>query len=172
MRAVLLYAALVSLCMGQDLAEPEFAGVFFRLDAGKLVPLERQPVNKFHAGFGGKMSGEFPGGKASIRFRTGEPLEFIVRQGIADGDPAGTYHLKKLTADKKKRRYTIMNVERTSLFSATAISGVGLDDVTVTFSRYGTASLKMAVPNLATGEYALGLTFGGQGQAMFCFGVD
>src|ERR1035438_9530168 len=106
----------------ETVVEPEFSGVFFQLDAGKLV-LERQAMGNLHAGaFGGKYTAEFPGGKSPVRFRSGESLKFVVRQ-VADVDPAGTYHLRPLIADKKKRQFIIMSVHLTSPFSATAKVG-------------------------------------------------
>src|ERR1700744_1759183 len=73
----------------QVVAEPEFADVFFRLDAkGGLVPLERQTVViKGQAGgfivMSMKSSSEIPGGQSPIRFRTDEKLDFLVRSVIA-----------------------------------------------------------------------------------------
>ena len=156
----------------ETVLEPEFPDVFFGLDAGKLVPLERQAMGNLHAGaFGGKYTAEFPGGKSPVRFRSGDPLEFVIRR-VADSDPAGMYHLRTLMADKKKRQFIIMSVHLTSPFSATAKFGASEGDVPTTYSRYGASSIKMAVSKLPVGEYALGISFGGTGQAMFCFGVD
>ena len=70
------------------LVEPETAEVFYKLDDGKLIPLERQT-----APIQGRVSGlvvisiksvsEFGGGKATFRFRSDGPLEFVVRSALA-----------------------------------------------------------------------------------------
>jgi hypothetical protein len=68
----------------ETLSEPEFADVFFRLDAGKLVSLERQTaaIQGKASGFiimSTKAASEFPGTKSPVRFRSDQSLDFVVR---------------------------------------------------------------------------------------------
>jgi hypothetical protein len=83
------------------LSEPEFANVFFRLDAGSLVPLERQTasIQGRATGFivmSTKAASEFPGTKSPVRFRSDQPLDFVVRSPIASStvDPSSVYVLQ------------------------------------------------------------------------------
>jgi hypothetical protein len=88
------------------LSEPETLNVFYRLNNGTLVSLERQTttgVQVQHGFMSSKVAGvtEVPGGKSLVRFQTG-PLEFVVAMG---GDPA-VYSLRKLEIKKHKRNDT------------------------------------------------------------------
>jgi hypothetical protein len=89
---------------GQSVAEPDFADVFFGLDAaGKLLPLERQT-----AAIRGKASGfivmsmktvsDYPGPASPIRFKEEDKLEFVVRTALASTatDPNTLYCLRHL----------------------------------------------------------------------------
>jgi hypothetical protein len=71
----------------QNPVEPEFADVFFRLDAGNLVPLERQASAKIHVGpFAGSVKSEIPGGRSPVRFQaTQQPIEFVYAIGLSYG---------------------------------------------------------------------------------------
>ena len=58
--------------------------VFFSLDAGKLIPLERETaaIQGKTSGFivmSTKASSEFPGAKSPVRFPSGETLDFVVK---------------------------------------------------------------------------------------------
>jgi hypothetical protein len=157
-----------------SVAEPEFADVFYRLEAGKLMPLERQNTGTTHVsvGFGMKGTIELPGGKSTVRFHSGERIEFIVRTGLtATQDPSSVYHLRSLSGKKDKRVLLIMAVSGKP-FSATAKSGAALGELPLEFSRYGASSIKASSAPLPRGEYAVGTNAGMPGQALFCFGVD
>jgi hypothetical protein len=159
----------------QSASEPDFAEVFYRLDAGKLVPLERQT-----AAIRGKASGfvvmsmksvsDFPGGKSPVRFRTGELLEFVVRSPIASSavDPNTLYCLRKLDTKKNKRELVIM-AGHASPFGASTKTDLAQGVLPVEFSRYGNASIKLITEVLPPGEYALSHVYA---QTVFCFGVD
>src|ERR1700681_675596 len=51
-----------------------------------------------------KSVSEFPGGKSPVRFRSGEPLEFVVRSVLASSavDPNTLYSLRHLDGKKSK----------------------------------------------------------------------
>lgn len=71
-----------------SVAEPEFADIFFGLDAGKLIPLERQTavVQGKVSGFivmNSKVASDFPGAKSPVRFPSGRSLDFVVRTTTA-----------------------------------------------------------------------------------------
>lgn len=171
---------IVTLCSLAGLAqetptEPEFADVFFRLDAGKLVPLERQTatIQGKASGFivmNMKASWEITGTKSPVRFRSDQPLDFVVRSLLTQSamDPSTFYFLRKLNIKKKTRELVVM-VGHASPGSATMNNDPAQGALPVTFARYGTSSLKMTTGPLPSGEYALS---GPYAQTVFCFGVD
>lgn len=163
-------------CVAQSvLPEPEMADIFYRLDGGKLVPLERQAA-AFHSNAHGfiimsmKTVSEFPGAKSPIRFKSGEHLDLLVRSVIPVFaiDPNTTYCLQKLNP-KKKTRELIMASGHAQPFGGSATSTPAEGLLPVEFSRYGSSSLKMTTAELTPGEYAVGHP---SGPAVFCFGVD
>lgn len=152
--------------------EPETLNVFYRLNSGALVSLERQTttgVQLKHGFMSAKVAGvtEVPGGQSPVRFQSG-PLDFVVAMG---GDPA-VYSLRKLEIKKNKRgdtRELLIVTAQGAVFHATkADTAEGL--IPLDFSRYGTSSYK-AVPTqpLSSGEYAF---WRADSQTVFCFGVD
>jgi hypothetical protein len=171
---------LVVLCSFAGLAqeavsEPEFADVFFRLDLGKLVPLERQTaaIQGRASGFivmSMKASWEIPGIKSPVRFRSDQSLDFVVRSLFAQSavDPNTSFFLRKLSVKKKTRELVVMN-GRASPGSATMNTDPAQGALPVTFARYGDSSLKMTTGPLAPGEYVLSRPYG---QTVFCFGID
>jgi hypothetical protein len=156
-------------------AEPQFANVFFGLDAGKLVPLERETTfiqAKAH-GFivmSVKANSEIPGAKSPVRFRSGQPLDFVVMSPGASSaiDPSTIYVLRKLTVKKKSRELLLTHVHATP-FGATAKTELSEGVLPVTFAHYGSSSLKMNTAPLPPGEYAVSQAYG---QTVFCFGID
>jgi hypothetical protein len=151
-------------------AEPEFEDVFFRLDAGKLTPLERQSINyKGHAGFMGhdmQSSSEFSGEKSPIRFKASDHLQFIVKPSL-NKDPESIFYLRRLTPKKKLREMVLMTGSVKVFGGTTQINPTG--SLPVQFSRYGGSSLIMTMTALPPGEYAVGPIYG---NVAFCFGVD
>ena len=151
------------------------ADIFYRLDEGKLVPLERQAA-AFHGSAHGfvmmsmKTAAEFPGAKSPVRLTSGQHLEFIVRSlfSVSSVDPSTLYSLRKLDSKKTKRELVMMSGHASPLgASATSTPAEGV--LPVEFSRYGASSLKMTTGQLAPGEYAVGRPYG---PSVFCFGVD
>lgn len=155
--------------------EPEFSDVFMALDAGRLVPLERE-ATAIHAGGGGfmvagaKAAYEIPGPHSNVRFHSGQQLEFVVRSPLAIGavDPNSFFVLRRLDAKKKGRELIFMK-GHFSPIGGSAKTDPTQGAQTVVFSRYGTGSYKLSVAALEPGEYALGPLYP---QTVFCFGVD
>ncbi len=113
--AIVMSCALVGAAQ-EMVSEPDFADVFFRLDANKLIPLERQiaTIQGKASGFivmSMKASSEFPGAKSQIRIPAGQPLEFVVMSAFSPSsvDPNTLYVLRKLNAKKKTRELIIMS---------------------------------------------------------------
>ena len=155
--------------------EPEFADVFFQLDAGKLVSLERQTasIQGKASGFivmNMKASWEIPGIKSPIRFHSDQPLDFVVRSPFAQSavDPSTFYFLRRLNVKKKTRELVVMT-GHASPGGATMNNDPAHDALPLTFARYGDSSLKMMTGPLPPGEYALSRPYA---QTVFCFGVD
>jgi len=165
----------VSMAYGQEVkkatlfaqTEPEFGDVFYGLDAGRLVTLERQKVSTHVrvSVLSAKGALEFPGATSPIRFQSGHTLDFIVRSSDSKSDPVALYHLRRLESKKKSREAELLHANL--LGASTARSEQGL--MPVEFSRYGESSLKMTAAPLAPGEYAVGRA---HGETAFCFGVD
>jgi hypothetical protein len=163
------------ICWTQEtVVEPEFADVFFSLDSGKLIPLERQSASTQikTSGFlvvNGKGVMAFPGKASPVRFHGGE-LVFIVRsQSAASGiDPTDLYHLRRLSVQKDQREILLTTVHVSRVGgSATSTRTDGI--IPLAFSRYGGSSYKVTASALAPGEYAIGRA---RGQTVFCFGID
>jgi len=174
MRLLVAHLAVAIFACGQSVPEPDMADIFYRVDGDKLVPLERQAA-AIQSGAHGfivmsmKSAAEFPGGKSPVRFKSGEPLTFVVRSIFPVGaiDPNTIYYLRKLNEKKKTRELVMMSGSATPFGASTKVtpsSGV----LPVDFSKYGEHSLKAVSAALPPGEYA----FGKQGGAAFCFGVD
>jgi hypothetical protein len=176
MKLLLLFLLAITACAAQTLVqEPDFADVFFRLENGQLVALERQPITMKGGAHGFvvvnvKVTARFPGGKSTVRFKAEEPLAFVVRSQLAAGatDPAMFYSLRKLDAKKDHREVTITGGRFTPLGGSTS-TNFQEGTVPVSFSRYGNASYQLTTPGLPPGEYALGSIYP---QVLFAFGVD
>jgi hypothetical protein len=163
-------------CLAQTVVpEPEMADIFYRLDQGNLIPLERQsPTTRSNAhGFlvmNMTTVSEFPGAKSPVRFKSGERLDFVVRTivPVFAVDPNTIYCLRKLDPKKSTRELPIMSARFSPLgTSTTSTPAEGI--LPVEFARYGNSSLKITTGVLAPGEYSVGHV---HGQAVFCFGVD
>ncbi len=158
---------------GQSGPEPEYIGAFFHLDqaTGTLTPLERQSATTSMEvrglGFGGAEGFMMVRGeRSSVRFKQGQPLQFVVRVASPQSDPLSLVHLVPLEEGDGNRR---LSVGRASLFGG-AQGGIGDAELPIKATRYGQSSFLISpAQELAGGEYA----FGGQkeGEA-FCFGID
>lgn len=164
--------------------EPEFGGVFFRLNQGALQPLERERSGlSTSVGLGAKSKLEIAGNRSDIRFQSSDPLEFVVRNPLGKFiDPDTIYHLRKLDQKKHTRESVSMTVSVSkkifipiagiALASASAHTIGGLP---LSFARYGKESVRISVGALPPGEYVLMSGFTGligPDQAVYCFGID
>ncbi len=171
--AVVLSCAAVALAQ-QVRPEPDFSDVFYRLEANRLVSLERQTVTQQAKASGFvvmnvKAVSEIAGARASVRFPAGQPLDFVVRTAFDPSalDPGAVYFLRRLTVKKNDRELLMMSAHLSPVGSSRT-SGQA-DALPVAFSRYGTSSLEITTQRLAPGEYALRED---HANAVFCFGVD
>jgi len=128
------------------IAEPEFADVFFRLDSGKLIPLERQTavIQGKASGFivmSMKTASEFPGAKSPVRFTSGQPIDFVVRTPLASStvDPSTLFALRRLGMKKKSRELVIMSGHASPLGASTN-SPLAQGVLPVEFAKYGAYS--------------------------------
>jgi hypothetical protein len=172
---VLLIASLSA--VAQPFApEPEIPGAFYRLDAGQLVPLERRDAAFRNTSTGFmvmtmKTVLEVPGNRSAVRFKTGQPMQFVVRGPMGFPPGAGSrFLLHKLSTTKDKRRMVISSGYVTPVHMSN-VRDPSRDTVPVEVSPYGAWSdgfMLVAAP-LAAGEYALTMY---SGQTLYCFGVD
>ena len=160
----------------ESVDEPEFADVFMRLDAGKLIPLERESgTGVVTTVFNIKFSTMLPLSKSPVRFRTSDSLEFVVRvspvAAFGGGDPGSIYGMRRLTVKKNHREFVSSAIGYGGLLGAKMKEVAHLP---LNFAHYGDESIKITVVgNLPPGEYSLGRMgpMGGN-QTVFCFGVD
>ena len=160
----------------QVILEPEFRDVFFRLDAGKLIPLERQLVavqgssSTALVGADIKHVFTFEGGKSPVHFLPSEKLEFVVRTSLpTDVDPNTTYCLRRLDARKDKRELQLA-AGYVGFWGSSVKTTPSQGILPLNFSRYASSSLKLTPATaLPTGQYALS-NF--SDRIVFCFGVD
>ena len=145
---LLATVSLALACFAQTTPEPEVADIFFRLDQNKLVPLERQSA-AIRGGAHGfivmsiKSASEFPGAKSPVRFKRGEPLEFVVRSAIRVSlvDPNTIYCLRKLNGKKKTRELLITSGHASPIGAST----------TTTPAEYQRSSKIFIPPNFGPG---------------------
>jgi hypothetical protein len=175
-KLLVAFLLVILLCAAQTpVREPEFADVFFRLENGQLIALERQPITMKGGGHGFivvnvKVTARFPGGKSTVRFKAGEPIDFVVRSPLSAGaaDPAMFFCLRKLDAKKDHREMTITGGRFTPLGGSTS-TNFQEGTVPVSFTKYGNGSYRVSTSGLPPGEYALGSIYP---QVLFAFGVD
>ena len=155
--------------------EPDVGDAFFRLDAGKLVPLERETAAIEGKGGGfmvatAKAFWEVPGSRSPVRFEANKPLEFVVRSPLASGaeDPSAVLLLRKMDS-KKKTREIIYMTGHFSPIGGSAKTNLSEGVLQVTFAHYGVQSFKITTTPLQPGEYALSVSYG---QIFYCFGLD
>jgi len=157
--------------------EPDYANSFFYLDtAGKMQPLEREPVgvgSKVHAlGFGGAdASYQVKNPHSTVRFAAGAPIAIIVKLEDTKVDPANVVVLYPLQVNKDHRQLMITKV---GFMGMHAKSDMQDKQMQLNFAKYGQESTKvtMAAP-LAPGEYAIAVQpTPGQQTIAYCFGID
>ncbi len=155
--------------------EPEFDNVFTALVDGKLVPIEKQNAT-LHAGGGGfivagaKASYIINGEKSPVRFSSSQAVEFVVRTPLAatNADPSTLFSLHRLETKKKNRELQFMS-GHFSPVGGSFSTNQSQNLVPVTFSKYGSGSIKIKADKLPPGEYALSYI---SPQVVYCFGID
>jgi hypothetical protein len=155
--------------------EPEYVGIVFYLDStGKLIPLEKQPLNTEYKtkymGFGGAQSSTiFKGVKSETRFKVGQPLQLVVRLNTTGGiDPSSLVNIDVLKVAKDERLIVSMKV------GTMGIGGVkshnGETQRALTFSKYGEQSFLISPASpLDPGEYVVTT---GDAHTAYLFGID
>jgi hypothetical protein len=174
--AIILALSICSFTIAQDAPpEPQFGDVFFGLDAGKLVPLEKETAAIEGKGGGfmvatAKAFWEVPGAKSPVRFEANKPLEFVVRSPLANigSDPSSVLYLRRMDSKKKTREIVYMT-GHFSPIGGSSKTNLSAGILPLTFDRYGTGSIKITTAPLPPGEYALSMSYG---QTLYCFGVD
>jgi hypothetical protein len=157
--------------------EPEYVGVFFRLNPkdGELIPLERQntQMRAVAGGFiaiGAKVAAQVDGEKSPIRFKRGDKLDFVVKLNSQQNDPQSQIGFASFESGKGKRQIVLAKGSAAP-FVGTSVKDVSQSKiVSDNVVKYGESSFKVSpVEQLAPGEYVLGI----KGVAVsFCFGVD
>ena len=152
--------------------EPSNLNVIYRLETGKLVPLEQQTTkgSELKHGFMSTKAAavtQISGPQSPVRFPVGT-IEFVLATAT---DPA-VYSLRKLEVKKAKStgtRELLIVTAQGSMFGKAKMDSSGTV-VLLDFTRYGSASYK-ATPRqpLVPGEYAF---WRADLPAVFCFGVD
>lgn len=155
--------------------EPDFNDVFFRLDAGKLIPLEQQLATIRHESGGivvttVKGMWVISGSKSSVRFAANQALDFVVRSPntVAATDPSTVLVLRKFESKRNHRELVYMTGYHTPIVGSTT-TNLSEGNLPVTFVRYGSGSIKITTPPLAPGEYVLTAS---HSRTLYCFGVD
>ncbi|HQU84321.1 MAG TPA: hypothetical protein PKY59_14385 [Pyrinomonadaceae bacterium] len=170
---VFLFSATAQAQQKTKVEEPQYIFVFHYLDsAGKLLPLEKQTpkiTSKISMlGYGGASSGyEFTGGTSSVRFKSGDPIEIIVRGMSADIDPSDMIAIVALKSKKDKRSITLTKIGTMGM--STKTKDAFEQSFSFTTSKYGDGSLKIKPDKLAPGEYAVVSKIS---QYYFLFGID
>ncbi len=164
--------------------EPQYAGIFYALDAnGHLRDLEHTTVT-FHAkakvlpGHASvNMITQFKPARSPVRLSAA--TQFIVR-GRGSGDPLSRFELRVLKSSSGHREFVVTTAHDSDFDNSTAFD-LEEGEVAIRFEEYGSDSYRIiSVQPLAPGEYALasrGLVSVkarvqlGRSE-LYCFGVD
>jgi hypothetical protein len=152
--------------------EPEAAEIFFVLQGGHLLPLERQN-GTMHSRFMlpvAKTVIEFPCARSPVRFHSEERIEIVVRTRMRPpvADPSVYYLVRKFDSRKKVRELVFSSGYITPVGGSTK-SDPRYGEISSEFSAYGDNSLKIVVGPLPPGEYSVGRSYS---PMLFCFGVN
>ncbi len=169
---IVLFFQTVSAQQSQKILEPEYIGVFFYLNEGKLVALERQSAEsklKIKAmGFGGGESIlQIKGEQSNVRFKADQKVEFVVRVSSQSTDPVSIIQFYRFESKKGMRR---LSIAKAGTMGMGAKSIVNQNAVSFNAAKYGESSFKIVPANaLLPGEYCFS---GAASQDGFCFGID
>jgi hypothetical protein len=172
---VVLMSGLLITAAQEPVSEPEFSEVFVALDSGRLVPLERQTA-AIQGAAGGfmvastKASYVLSGSRSPIRFHSNQTLDFVIRTAIVSTtvDPSNIYVLRKMES-KKKSREIVFSSGHFSPLGGSMKTNLETGSLPLTFTKYGSGSIKVTATALSSGEYALSRA---GALNLFCFGVD
>lgn len=138
--------------------EPEAIGVFYWLNNGSLVQLERQTA-VIKVMF--RETAELKGERSPIRIKSGQKQEFIVQ--LANGVDPNKYSLNQ---------FKVKNGKRQVVLTKAMLLGAKSEVNTIFFnvSKYGSRSYKIVpAETLPPGEYGFNPS---ESDDVFCFGID
>lgn len=172
---LLLVPALAEPPLG--ILEPQDLGAIFLLrpTPTELVPLEaRRAVYEYNTGFlSGSEELKIREGRSTVRFKIGEPLEFVVRTVLPEADnrtydsqDPKEFNLYKLETGRTERRLILSEA---GLGGSNSAPGAYL----VRVRPYGQGSfLLLPTEPLPAGEYAFRYGRGSEALDLFAFGLD
>ena len=159
--------------------EPDFIGVFFRLNPtnGDLIYLERQNTQRRTSTADAfitvdtKTMMQIDGEKSPVRFKRGDQLDFIVKLNSQQDDPQSQIEFVLFESVKGKRQWVLEKGSSSTLSAFGSANDISRKKmVSYNFAKYGESSFKVSPINqLSRGEYLLGLN---GVSASFCFGID
>jgi hypothetical protein len=168
------FGLLATRAVAADAGLPEYIDNFAgrAAKAGAYAPLERatavQQTRVRAFGFGGAESHySFAGESSPVRFKSGQPVEFVVRVAAQDQDPQTFVQFYSLKAGNGERILPMVNVGAFAIRSGDTSHAQA---VVFDAAKYGTNFFKIAPSQpLSPGEYSLS-TAGTNNS--FLFGVD
>ena len=166
----MILVAVLSFLVRTVQVEPELIGIVYRLEANTLVSLERVTATvKSSArllGFAGaRQRAEVKGERASVRVKSGQVLEFILRS--SPGVDPTRYKLYRMDQKNGKREMLVME---SAPLGITAKVVMDRHEVSTNISAFSPSSVRIVpIQPLGPGEYC----FSPVGvNDVFCFGVD
>lgn len=159
--------------------EPEYIGEANLLKAdGTFAQLDKE-IGDFSSGMSwsansfNALSMEVVGGQAKRRFKSGEPLQLVVRAVDNNSDPLTIVSIYKFKAKKKKRTVLISEDNSGTLMKSRTNSK---DLVRFSGKKYGASSYLVTLEDLAAGEYGIVVSNPNSRDSkrvvVSCFGVD
>lgn len=152
---------------------PEYVGQVNAVHGSRTIPLERQNARndfKIRAmGFGGgKMRLLVEGERSPVRFRSGDPISFVIRVASQDTDPAEFIRLLPVKSRKGTREMETLSTG----FAGVTGARDRLNERAIPFdaSRSGAQGFRITLREaLRPGEYAIQTSGAG---SLSLFGVD
>ena len=152
--------------------EPTDIGAVYRLVATGFQPLEMQwAAHEGRSGLFAPLQSVLVlrGGRASVRFRPSDALEFVVRSPLPVLDPNGPdpqeFILFRLRGNDRER---LLLLDEAGTFDRKGPEGVH-----VRVQPFGPFSYKLIAPQpLPAGEYAFKYGVGLRNQNVYAFGID
>lgn len=168
-----------ALAINGQAVEPEYIGEasIVRTD-GTFAQLDKE-IGDFSSGWSWSNNTnkafwlEVIGGQAKSRFKSGDPLQLVVRAVDNNSDPLTIVSIYKFKANKKKRSVVIAKDNSgTFLKSRTVSKGL----VRFSGKKYGTSSYMLSLTDLAAGEYGIVVSnpnnVDGKRTVVSCFAIE